>query len=323
MHKFTTIFSSAACLALLASPAFAKNAPVLKIENFIGTIDITTGNHDKITITDADGAPVEKAQGRVTIDGGHTIKSVNCRSKKSSVKINLGGWKYKKRRGGYKDISEYPYVKITMPNTAHLIIKNSVIFGDVETIGSGDLAIRYCGDIDFGDIKGDLNLRISGSGDVKIGDAGAADLHVSGSGDLEAGDLASADIYVSGSGDLDIGDIQGHAKIRSSGAGDIQIDSLLGGLDYEGSGSSDFEARSVRGGNLHIHSSGSGDVSIADGDVKTLEINASGASDVSYRGRAVNAEAHASGAADITINTPSGYLEKSTSGAGEVRIRRH
>ncbi|MEE9273252.1 MAG: DUF2807 domain-containing protein [Robiginitomaculum sp.] len=315
------ILSATLGTVLIAVPVYAKNAPTLKIENFIGTINVVTGDYEGISVTDADGALVEVTTNGILIDGGQKTRHVNCKTKKTSVKIGIGKNGLIKHGGTYKDLKEYPKVKIKAPKNMHLVIEKSVIFGNVETIGSGDLHVRSCGDITIGDVTGPLDLAISGSGDVKIGDAGASDISISGSGDLETGDLASVELKMSGASDIDIGDVLGHMEIRSSGAGDVTVGRIKGGLHYVGSGASDFDAEYVDGGDLYIDVSGSSDTSIDDGDVNKLYIEASGASDVDYHGSSVNGETHASGASDITLKRPSGSLDASDSGAGDVNVR--
>ena len=321
MRNIYKILGSTACIALLANPVFAKEAPILKIENFIGTVDVVTGNYDKITITDADGVKYDARRDGVWVDGGYKINNAHCKTRRASVKIGIGSWKYLKRSGGYKDLSSYPKVKINAPENTHIIINKSVIFGDVDTVGSADIHIASCGNMQFGNVNGQLDLSISGSGDVKMGNVGPSDITVSGAGDFTAQNVASAHIHVSGSGDLELGDIAGFADVNASGAGDLDIGHIGGGLHYEGSGASDFEIQSVSGGDLYIRASGSGDVIIGGGDVGELEIRASGASDVVYKGRSKNAEARASGASDVTIHRPSGDLHTSDSGAGDVHVR--
>lgn len=323
MYKLTNIMGSAACLALLiGTNVNASEAPILKIENFIGTVDVITGDYKSITITDADGTPVEKTGNNVTINANEKVNNTNCMSNDSNVKIRVGGWKFSKRKGGYKNIEDYPTIEIKAPRDTHLIIGNSVIFGDIESIGSADIHILSCGDLNLGDITGALKMKISGDGDVDMGDAGKTDISISGSGDLTIGDLTSADIRISGAGDLDVGDILGHADVAASGAGDISIHRITGGLRYEGSGASDFDAEYVSGGDLYIRTSGSGDVDIDDGSVDDLYVKATGASSVNYDGSSVNGEARASGASDVTVKRSSKSFEHSDGGAGSIRIRR-
>ncbi len=303
MRKLTSIATLAAtsCFVCLAVPAFAKDAPVLKIENFIGTVEIVTSNTGKITVNDADGANHNRSGDNLTLDDNISIRSYNCRTRKDSVKIGKGKWTgfYKT---DYRDIKEFPHVKISAPQNVHLDVENSIIFGDVDTIGSAHLHISSCGDMKFVDVNGQLDLTVSGSGDVSFRNAGIADISISGAGDVIAKDLDSANIDVSGSGDLELGNISGSVDIESSGAGDIEINS-------------------VTGNDLSIRVSGSSDVVIAGGDVETLFIKASGASDVIFNGSSKNAEARASGASDVTIQSPSGHLRTSDSGAADVNVR--
>ncbi|HFB55254.1 MAG TPA: hypothetical protein ENJ46_04955, partial [Hellea balneolensis] len=68
MRKLTYILGSVACLALVGSPAFSSDAPTLRIENFIGTINVETGNYDRVTIVDADGVKINKSAKGASID---------------------------------------------------------------------------------------------------------------------------------------------------------------------------------------------------------------------------------------------------------------
>jgi len=326
MQKFTYLklaaMTAISCLALLTSTANAKDAPVLKIENFIGTVEIITGDFDKIKITDADGANFSRDGNGLELNDDISIWSYNCRYKKDKPMVGKGKWGWRTGGKDYRYISEFPLVKITAPANVHLEIDKSIIFGNVGNVGSAHLHIGSCGDMKFGDVNGNLDVSISGSGDIILGNAGVSDISVSGAGDLTAKNLTSADIQVSGSGDLVLSSITGFADIGSSGAGDVEIGSVGGGLSIHSSGASDLEIESVTGGDLTIRVSGSSDITIDDGSVETLFIKASGASDVTYNGSSVNAEARASGASDIYIKNPSGRLRTSDSGAADVNVRR-
>jgi len=321
-NKFTSLSALAvASLAVLSTPAFAKDAPVLKIKNFIGTVEIVTGDFDTINVTDADGANFSRGTNSLELNDDISIRAYNCRYKKDKPMIGKGKWSWRTGGNGYRNINEFPLVKITAPANTHLDIDKSIIFGNVQTIGSAHLHIGSCGDMEFGDVNGNLDVSISGSGDIILGNAGVSDISVSGAGDLTAKNLASADISVSGSGDLMLGNIAGFTDIGSSGAGDIEIGSIGGGLGIQSSGASDIEIDSVTGGDLNIYASGSSDITIDDGSVDTLFIKASGASDITYYGSSVDAEARASGASDIYMHRPSGQLRSSDSGAADVNIR--
>jgi Putative auto-transporter adhesin, head GIN domain len=325
MRKFTNFklatITATSCLALLASTAYAKDAPTLNIKNFIGTVQIETSDVGTITITDADGADFTQSGKNITIDDDRDRGAYQCRYKNKTAYIGKKKWGVTSSAKNYKNINEYPVVKITAPESVYVEIRDAIIFGEIKTIGSGDIHVGSCGDLQLGDVNGEFNLRVSGAGDVKMGDAGNSTISISGSGDLEAGDFNSANIVISGAGDIVAGDINQHAKIQVSGSGDISLARINGGLEYKGSGSSDFDADFVGGGDLSIRASGSSDIIIKDGEINTLTVKTSGSSDVTFKGSAVNAEVSASGSSDINIKNPSGQLKISDSGAANVTIK--
>ena len=359
MSHFTKILLSASALALVATTASAGSAPELRIENFIGTIDVKTGDYDKITVTDADGASYDTSGSSVVIDDEQTIKNINCKQSNMSVKISAGGWNYKKRKGGYKNLDTYPSIKITAPADTHLVVDKAVIFGDVGSIGSADVSMVSCGDLEFEDINGAFDLGISGSGDVTAGNTGALNVAIAGSGDFTADNVVSAQISVAGSGDieianidgladinsagsgdidigdvrgrfdyssagsgdLEIGDIQGATNIRTAGSGDVDVERIENDLKYIGGGSGDFEADYVGGAVLSVRVGGSGTVDIDGGNVDSLYVKVGGSGSVHYDGKSVDAELITHGSGSIAVQDPSGKLRKSKSGSGSIRVR--
>jgi len=109
MPTFKTISTlfTAACLTMLTAPVFASGArdasdvPVLKIENFIGTVKIVTGDVDKIRVTDADGANVSQTSRGLTLDDDRNIRDYNCRYKTDTAYIGKGKWGWKLGGKGY------------------------------------------------------------------------------------------------------------------------------------------------------------------------------------------------------------------------------
>ena len=359
MSKLAKTLLSAACLTMLANTAAASETPELRIENFIGTINVVTGDYDKVTVTDADGAAYESKGASVFIDDGQTIENLRCKSSNSSVKISIGKWNYRKRKGGYKNLNEYPKLKIKAPRDTHIVINDAVIFGDIEEIGSADIHLTSCGELDFGDVNGAFDVRISGSADVTASNTGALNLSITGSGDFTAQDVAEAKVNVIGSGDIEIANIHGAASVESRGSGDVIIEDINGRFDYDGVGSGDLEIGNIAGA-ADIHTAGSGDVDmervegaltytsggsgdfetdyvggeslsakiggsgdaqIGDGNVNDLYIKVGGSGSVDYDGGAVDAELITRGSGSIVINDPSGKLRKSKSGSGSIRVR--
>ncbi|MCF6219781.1 MAG: DUF2807 domain-containing protein [Robiginitomaculum sp.] len=365
----TATIGTASCLALLAtalfsntamsSPTWAKDVPTVTIENFIGTIDVRTGDYDKITVTDADGAPVELRGANVMIDGGETLNNTNCKKSNSSIKISVGNWRWNKRKGGYKNLEDYPHVTITAPENTHLVIDHAIIFGDVGNIGSADLRLRSCGDLEFADIGGKIDLSISGSGDVSLGTVGAGDIGIAGSGDFTAHDMDSLELSIAGSGDvriaditgpvrasiagsgdaefgrvggdlsfrsagsgdLSVGNIGGNATLTTGGSGDMDIGRIDGDLVYTSGGSGDLDAEYVGGSKLSAKVGGSGSAEIDGGNVTDIYASVGGSGSIGYDGQTTNAELHANGSGSITIREPSGRLRKEKHGSGSIRIR--
>lgn len=356
--KMATI-TATSCLALLANTANAKDAPTLTIKNFIGTIDVKTGDYDKVTVTNADGADVSRLGASVLIDDDQIIKNANCRKSNTRIKISMGGWKWNKRKGSYKNLKKYPQLKITAPENTRLVIDNAIIFGDVGNIGSADIQLRSCSDLNLSNVDGHIDLRIAGSGDLTMDKADTGDIRIAGSGDFTAQSLQSIKITLAGSGDARIGDIAGAATISSAGSGDNEIDSvggdfsfsgtssgdarigdiggdakisttgsgdveigrLEGNLAYTSGGSSDFDADYVGGDKLSAKSGGSGTVEIDDGNVTELYITVGGSGGARYDGKSTNANLYAGGSGEITIRDPSGTLVKEKHGSGSIRIR--
>jgi len=333
--------TATSCLALLANTATAKDAPTLTIQNFIGTIDMQTGDYDKITVRDADGADVDQMDANVLIDDDQSVKNINCRTYKGNVKISIGKRSWLSSKGNYKNIDEYPQLRITAPEDTHLVIDKVVIFGDVGDIGSADIKMRSCGDLVLSDVNGHTDLGIAGSGDftaqnlqsLEVGLAGSGDVKVAdiegsvdiasaGSGDNEIGNIGGDLSYASaGSGDLNAGNILGNAGITTAGSGDVELGRIEGNLTYTSGGSGDFDADYVGGEKLSSKSGGSGSVDIDGGNVTELYVKVGGSGGVHYDGKSTNAELYVSGSGEITVQEPSGSLRKKKRGSGSIRVR--
>lgn len=323
--QYSKLLSATASVSILMGMAFAQtasaaSAPVLKIENFIGTIDVQTGNYDKITVTDADGAPIQTSGNDVLIDAGYTLNNTSCKGFNANISIRIGSWSLNKRKGGYKKLNEYPKIKITAPRDTHLNISKSVIFGDVDTIGSGHIRISSCGDLDMKDVTGALDIGVRGSGDVKVGNTGPAEISISGSGDITMGNAASANISISGSGDIEAGNVIGATSIVSRGSGDVELGRIDGNLEYNSAGSGDFYAAFVNGRDASFTTRGSGDIKIDGGDVDTLYIETKGSGDVRFEGNSVDAIAKTRGSGDVYLPMPAKHYEESERGSGDVHI---
>lgn len=303
-----------------AQTAQSDNLSKLKIENFIGRITVKNG--DTLNVSGAKDGSFNLIGQTGTISGDEVIKSVNCRERNSRIEISFGNWAWRARSGGYKNIDDYPHLKITLPSDAHLEISDSVIYGDINDLGSADINLAHCGDIVTGDITGELELNISGSADFSAKDIGAAVIKVSGSGDVNLENIGPLSLIITGSGDFESEDIIGDAVITVQGSGDIDINKLTGGLEYKNNGSGDFELDDVKADKMFIRLNGSGDAEIDSGDIDDVTIITRGSGDVSYGGKAVNLDVTARGSSDVRVKKASGDVNVDVSGSSDVYVNR-
>jgi Putative auto-transporter adhesin, head GIN domain len=169
---------------------------------------------------------------------------------------------------------------------------------DIESIGvagSGDVIAQTKL------VSDKLNLKVSGSGNLKAEVAVSNDLEadVSGSGNVEVkGNAGSFDSDISGSGNVEASlVITGNAQVGIAGSGKITIDGSAEKLEARISGSG-----SVRGENFEVEKcmikiAGSGNVDI---NVKEeLEANIAGSGDVRYKGNPKRVNNNSSGSGSV------------------------
>jgi Putative auto-transporter adhesin, head GIN domain len=95
-------------------------------------------------------------------------------------------------------------------------------------------------------------------------------------------------------GQLNIGEL----NVRLSGASDMRLSGTVKNINVECSGASDFKSYDLVAETASIKTSGASDVSITVS--KEIMVNASGASNVYYKGDAIVKEKHSSGASSIS-----------------------
>ncbi len=115
---------------------------------------------------------------------------------------------------------------ITLPNFTSVAISGSgdIISENTLVIGDLNLRISGSGNIDLAVDADDINTLISGSGDVFLeGSADVLDLIISGSGDFRGFNLLAnaAKILISGSGDVEV-NVDDTLDVRITGSGDVR-----------------------------------------------------------------------------------------------------
>lgn len=147
---------------------------------------------------------------------------------------------------------------------------------------------------------------------------------------VSAEDLGGTDLDLRYCGKVKLGNVKGdlRAEIRGSAdlsagdVGNVDIDAgnVAGDFIYEAGGAGDLDIGDVMGDRISIDVSGSGDVSIDGGDVKTLKVTASGASEVDYDGTAETADLVATGASDIYVHKVTGEVRRKERGASDISV---
>jgi len=159
-------------------------------------------------------------------------------------------------------------------------------------IENGTLNVYY--DSKKGWSKGDKKLKvyISFKNLERLQASGASEVHV-------AGNIAvpSLSIDLSGASEFKGGVDAGTLTMELSGASDAKISGKAGTLTIESSGASDFKGYDLTAENCTAKATGASDINITVN--KELNVHASGASDVFYKGSCVIRDLHSSGASTV------------------------
>jgi len=150
-------------------------------------------------------------------------------------------------------------------------------------------------------VAGNLDLNVSGSGNLKIEADASGDMEadVSGSGNLVVkGKCADFDSDVSGSGKVNLDlTISAEADFGISGSGKIEAAGSASRVKASISGSGKVLAADLVTNSCYVRISGSGDVEI---NVKNeIDANITGSGTVSYRGTPTKINSHSSGSGSV------------------------
>ena len=187
-----------------------------------------------------------------------------------------------------------------------LILRMVITAPGIESLhlsGSGSL-------INEGGLRagGDLALRVSGSGSIRMGDIESKDFsaHCSGSGSLRLPQVACAasTCSVSGSGSVRIGRMSCTGlEAGTSGSGSVNVDSL------------------VSKGDVSARVSGSGRVRLEEVDVDgNMQLKTTGAGGITVNGTCHEVDATTSGSGSISGNLSYTNIRSHSSGSGRVRL---
>ena len=97
--------------------------------NFIGQVEIRESQGDAISVSvrvnnpDYAGPDIRQAGGRVDIDGGQSMRGLNCQNRNNVLRVG-------RRFGGRVEITEYPVLIIEAPASLAFSIDDSTYFGE-------------------------------------------------------------------------------------------------------------------------------------------------------------------------------------------------
>ncbi|NRA30200.1 MAG: DUF2807 domain-containing protein, partial [Parvularculaceae bacterium] len=288
----------------------AAQAEELVIQDFFGTVELELSGSQDITVAksgpDASSVTIRGGSDKV-VDGGEEI---NRNRWYKSYQNKRRGWNGNRKRDEdpvfEEMLKERPTLTISAPVGTDIIVEGSAVKltvtgGDAGAVdisdnvhllaklgdfAEGKLSVHGSGYMSAGDVAGDFQGSVHGSGDLYVGNVGRAQVSVHGSGDMIVKDVnGPLDASVHGSGDLNTGDVAGKLQASVHGSGDLEIASVEGSGEANVHGSGDLEIDSI-GAGLESSVHGSGDLSVGrvDGDIEAT-IHGSGELDIA-RGKA-------------------------------------
>jgi hypothetical protein len=274
----------AAALGATGFAADAAQAASVEIKGAVARVTVVPESRSdvKVEITRPNGRlPLEfRTLGDKTIVDGNLEKIMgrslirNCRSSGEASWVDVRGI-------GKIEWAEMPRVVIHVPRDVN-VSAGGAVFGSVGRSASLDLDNAGCGDWTIANVEVAATVSQAGSGDTRMGSAGALKVRVAGS-----GDVATADI-------------RGPVDINIAGSGDAMIRSVSGALE--------------------ISVAGSGDVMVAGGRASDMKVSVAGSGDVDFRGVADSLRARIAGSGDVHAAEVKGAVSKMIMGSGSVRI---
>jgi hypothetical protein len=156
----------------------------------------------------------------------------------------------------------------------------------------------------IGAVGGVLTMSLSGAGGLKAAGAKTLTLELSGAGAAEIGEAGESHLRSSGAGDVTIHHLRGDIEVKSSGAGNLTVD--------------DIEAASV-----NLRASGHSDIKFGKGSIGNFTLDSAGASNAVVNATVKDAKISVSGAGDVKFAKLTGHLDQSISGIGNVTVVEH
>ena len=271
-----------------ASGVLAADIPSVEIRNAVATVEVLAENRSDIAVTLSQGSSnlppvrIEHQGGHWVLDGGVGEGRTSCLGNTLWFgSSSVGGQRVRVRGLTTVRLRDAPHIVVHMPLDVRLAADGAV-FGTVSPSASLGLSARGCGDWRLGEVRGDAELSMNGSGDVRGEGAGRVKGAIVGSGDLSLTEArGGADLSVNGSGDVHLARVEGPVRASVAGSGDIRI---------------------------------------ADGHAPQIQVSLNGSGDFTFGGAAGSVQAATAGSGDIRIHSATGPVSSSKAGSGDITI---
>jgi hypothetical protein len=267
-------------LALTTAGAAQAN-PGVEIHNAVARVTIIPEARSDVAVSVTRTNPrlplrIARDGDTVRVDGDLGWRNINCHTLLGHPAASAWGM-------GSVSYEDMPQIVVRTPLHSR-VGASGAVFGSVGPGAGLDLANSGCGDWTVADQNGPLGLRLSGSGDVRVGT------------------VASANVQISGSSDVRMGAARGGLVAAISGSGDVTAQRV--------------------DGPLRAQIGGSGDVRIRDGAVTDMSAQVAGSGDVHFGGVAHSLEANIAGSGDVSAGHVTGSVTKHVVGSGDVSYSR-
>jgi len=259
--------------------AGAAQAASIEIKDAVARVTIVPENRSdvRVEIVRANGElPLRiRTEGDRTVVDGDLDRAIrNCRGEGERAEVHV-------RRVGKVPYADMPQVVIRAPR--HVAVSsNGAVVGSIGRTAGLQLTSSGCSHWTVADVAGDVAIRESGIGAVRMGEADRLNIRLSGAGSIHATRVRHAmDATLSGAGGVSVQELNGSLNARVSGVGRVEVDS---------------------------------------GRASNVTAQVSGVGGVEFGGVAESVDATVSGVGGVRVKSVTGPVRQSVSGIGKVRI---
>lgn len=268
----------AAAAATLGAASAAAAAPSVEIRDAVARVTVIPEDRADVKVeflTTNRALPLEVriSGGETIIDGGLRHRIHGCHSRGDHPTASVFGV-------GSIDFKDMPQVVIHAPR-AVVVEAGGAVIGTIGRAASLDLENSGCSNWTVADVSGDVMLRDSGVGTVRMGQAGRLEVRLSGSGNIRATKVGGLDASVSGAGGITVNELTGPMQAQVSGVGHVKV---------------------------------------LEGNAGAVRASISGVGGVDFGGRAASLDAQISGIGGIRVKEVTGQVTKSVSGGGHITV---